>query len=57
MARTMAMAGASAHDSQRRWDAVAAYVAEHGGTSSDELKAIVNGIASAGSTPLVVAET
>jgi potassium-transporting ATPase ATP-binding subunit len=37
-------------------DAVAAYVAEHGGTSSDELKTIVNGIASAGSTPLVVAE-
>ena len=38
-------------------DSVAAYVAEHGGTSSDELKVIVNGIASAGSTPLVVAET
>jgi potassium-transporting ATPase ATP-binding subunit len=38
-------------------DAVAAYVAEHGGTTSDELKVIVNGIASAGSTPLVVAET
>ena len=38
-------------------DAVAAYVAEHGGTTSDELKTIVNGIASAGSTPLVVAET
>jgi len=37
-------------------DSVAAYVAEHGGTSSDELKVIVNGIASAGSTPLVVAE-
>jgi len=37
-------------------DAVAAYVKEHGGTSSDELKTIVNGIASAGSTPLVVAE-
>jgi K+-transporting ATPase ATPase B chain len=38
-------------------DAVAAYVAEHGGKTSDELKTIVNGIASAGSTPLVVAET
>jgi K+-transporting ATPase ATPase B chain len=38
-------------------DSVAAYVAEHGGTTSDELKTIVNGIASAGSTPLVVAET
>ncbi len=38
-------------------DAIAAYVAEHGGKSSDELKGIVNGIASAGSTPLVVAET
>ena len=38
-------------------DAVVAYVAEHGGTSSDELKVIVNGIASVGSTPLVVAET
>jgi len=37
-------------------DSVAAYVAEHGGTSSDELKVIVNGVASAGSTPLVVAE-
>ena len=35
---------------------VAAYVAEHGGATSDELKTIVNGIASAGSTPLVVAE-
>jgi K+-transporting ATPase ATPase B chain len=38
-------------------DAVTAYVAEHGGKMSDELKTIVNGIASAGSTPLVVAET
>jgi K+-transporting ATPase ATPase B chain len=38
-------------------DSVAAYVAEHGGKTSDELKVIVNGIASAGSTPLVVAET
>src|SRR6202790_3478551 len=37
-------------------DSVAAYVAEHGGTSSDELKTTVNSIASAGSTPLVVAE-
>jgi len=37
-------------------DSVAAYVAEHGGMTSDELKTIVNGIASAGSTPLVVAE-
>jgi K+-transporting ATPase ATPase B chain len=38
-------------------DSVAAYVAEHGGTTSEELKTIVNGIASVGSTPLVVAET
>jgi K+-transporting ATPase ATPase B chain len=38
-------------------DAVATYVAEHGGTTSDELKTIVDGIASVGSTPLVVAET
>jgi K+-transporting ATPase ATPase B chain len=38
-------------------DAIAAYVAEHGGATSDELKVIVNGIASVGSTPLVVAET
>jgi potassium-transporting ATPase ATP-binding subunit len=38
-------------------EAIAAYVAEHGGASSDELKVIVNGIASVGSTPLVVAET
>src|SRR5439155_3146073 len=30
-------------------EAIAAYVAEHGGVSSDELKVIVNGIASAGS--------
>jgi potassium-transporting ATPase ATP-binding subunit len=37
-------------------DSVAAYVAEHGGVSSGELKVIVDGIASAGSTPLVVAE-
>ncbi len=38
-------------------DSIAAYVAEHGGTSSDELQSIVSSIASAGSTPLVVAET
>jgi len=40
-------------------DSVAAYVAEHGGDTSrnDELKGIVDGIARAGSTPLVVAET
>ncbi len=38
-------------------DAVVAYVAEHGGTTSDELRTIVNGIATVGSTPLVVAET
>src|SRR5258708_19268025 len=40
-------------------DAVAAYVAEHGGDTShnDELKVLVNGIATVGSTPLVVAET
>ncbi len=37
-------------------DSVAAYVAEHGGSESSELKVIVNGIASMGSTPLVVAE-
>jgi potassium-transporting ATPase ATP-binding subunit len=37
-------------------DSVATYVSEHGGVSSDELKEIVTGIASAGSTPLVVAE-
>jgi len=40
-------------------DAIAAYVAEHGGDTShnDELKVLVNGIATVGSTPLVVAET
>jgi potassium-transporting ATPase ATP-binding subunit len=38
-------------------DAIAAYVAEHGGASSSELNVIVNGIATVGSTPLVVAET
>jgi len=37
-------------------DSVATYVAEHGGTTSDELKGIVEEIARAGSTPLVVAE-
>ncbi|MEO6887614.1 MAG: potassium-transporting ATPase subunit KdpB [Ktedonobacteraceae bacterium] len=37
-------------------DSVAAYVAEHGGSESSELTGIVNSIASAGSTPLVVAE-
>jgi K+-transporting ATPase ATPase B chain len=40
-------------------DAIAAYVAEHGGSPShhDDLQQIVDGIARAGSTPLVVAET
>jgi K+-transporting ATPase ATPase B chain len=38
-------------------DSVVTYIAEHGGTKSDELKSIVDGIARAGSTPLVVAET
>ena len=40
-------------------DAIAAYVTEHGGDTShnDELRVLVNGIASVGSTPLVVAET
>jgi K+-transporting ATPase ATPase B chain len=40
-------------------DAVAEYVAEHGGDQSnhEELKGIVDSIARAGSTPLVVAET
>src|SRR5581483_1763431 len=40
-------------------DSVIAYVAEHGGDTShsDELRQIVDGIARAGSTPLVVAET
>ncbi len=37
-------------------DSVAAYVAEHGGATSDELKGIVEEISRAGSTPLVVAE-
>ncbi|GAC1464606.1 MAG: potassium-transporting ATPase subunit KdpB [Ktedonobacteraceae bacterium] len=38
-------------------DSVAAYVAEHNGQGSQELKEIVDSIARAGSTPLVVAET
>ncbi len=38
-------------------DSVAAYVAENGGAKSEELDALVKSIASAGSTPLVVAET
>ncbi len=38
-------------------DSVAAYVAEHHGRSSEELRSIVESIARAGSTPLVVAET
>jgi K+-transporting ATPase ATPase B chain len=40
-------------------DSVSAYVAEHGGDieHNDELKQIVDSIARAGSTPLVVAET
>jgi K+-transporting ATPase ATPase B chain len=40
-------------------DAIAAYVAEHGGHQSnqDELQQLVDGIARVGSTPLVVAET
>ena len=37
-------------------DSVAHYVAEHGGTRSDELQTIVDDIARLGSTPLVVAE-
>jgi K+-transporting ATPase ATPase B chain len=37
-------------------DAINTYVEEHGGKSSDELKSIVESIARAGSTPLVVAE-
>ncbi|GAC1400532.1 MAG: potassium-transporting ATPase subunit KdpB [Ktedonobacteraceae bacterium] len=38
-------------------DSVAAYVAENGGTRSEELDTLVKSIASAGSTPLVIAET
>ncbi|WP_420799378.1 potassium-transporting ATPase subunit KdpB [Ktedonospora formicarum] len=38
-------------------DAVKAYVQEHGGISSAELDDVVDSIARAGSTPLVVAET
>jgi potassium-transporting ATPase ATP-binding subunit len=37
-------------------DAVATYVKEHGGQASEELEGMVNTIARAGSTPLVVAE-
>ncbi len=37
-------------------DSVAAYVAEHGGATSDELKGTVEEISKLGSTPLVVAE-
>jgi potassium-transporting ATPase ATP-binding subunit len=38
-------------------DAVVAYVTEHGGSSGDEVRQLVDGMARAGSTPLVVAET
>ncbi|WP_246035245.1 potassium-transporting ATPase subunit KdpB [Dictyobacter kobayashii] len=38
-------------------DSVVSYVGEHGGAASEELSEIVAGIARAGSTPLVVAET
>ncbi len=37
-------------------DSVAAYVVEHGGTTSADMKTIVDDIAKQGSTPLVVAE-
>jgi K+-transporting ATPase ATPase B chain len=37
-------------------DAITSYVKEHGGSGSDELDRLVKEIASAGSTPLVVAE-
>ena len=37
-------------------DAVATYVKEHGGTTSEQLNEIVTSIAKVGSTPLVVAE-
>jgi K+-transporting ATPase ATPase B chain len=52
-------AGASIVHSIRKGaaDSVATYTAEHGGTKSEELNTIVDGIARAGSTPLVVAET
>jgi K+-transporting ATPase ATPase B chain len=53
--------GASSIHSIRKGagDSVAAYVAEHGGDTSQnaQLKEIVDGIARVGSTPLVVAET
>ncbi len=55
-----ASAGAAARTIRKgAADAIAAYVAEHGGNQSnqDELQQIVDGIARAGSTPLVVAET
>ncbi|GHO95413.1 potassium-transporting ATPase ATP-binding subunit [Reticulibacter mediterranei] len=38
-------------------DAVVTYVAEHGGSNGDAVRQIVDTIARAGSTPLVVAET
>src|SRR5450432_3240854 len=38
-------------------DSVISYVAEQGGSGSPELKELVDSIARAGSTPLVVAET
>ncbi|HEX4715018.1 MAG TPA: potassium-transporting ATPase subunit KdpB [Ktedonobacteraceae bacterium] len=38
-------------------DSIVAYVSEHGGAAGDDLNVLVHGIASAGSTPLVVAET
>jgi K+-transporting ATPase ATPase B chain len=38
-------------------DSIISYVTEQGGSSSQELKDLVDGIARAGSTPLVVAET
>src|SRR5258708_21818621 len=38
-------------------DSVVTYITEHGGTESEELNPIVDGVARAGSTPLVVAET
>jgi potassium-transporting ATPase ATP-binding subunit len=38
-------------------NAIAAYVAEHGGATSDDLNVLVESIARVGSTPLVVAET
>ena len=50
--------GLSAHTIRKgAADAVAAYVREQGGATSDELTECVESIARAGSTPLVVAET